>query len=172
MHIIHDPQKECFIKFIPDIDLINKDIDLINKDIDLQQDKQQDKQLGLVLSCIDYIFTDKTMEFLKQDCCIDAFDHTILAGASLGFNQTEYTSWRLTLLNHIDLAIKLHDIKKIVVVDHENCGAYKIFHPDIVSNPLVEKKYHCLNIIQFIETIKSLYPHLLVVGFYLKKNFY
>ena len=159
MHIVHDPQKECFIKFIPDVDLMK------NKDL------QDNKQLGLVLSCIDYRFIDKTIEFLKQDCCIDAFDHTILAGASLGFNQTEYTSWKLTLLNHIDLAIKLHDIKKIVVVDHEDCGAYKIFHPDIIQNPLVEKKYHCLNITQFIETIKGLYPHLLVEGYYLKISF-
>ena len=160
MHIVHDPQKECFIKFIPDVDLTKKN-----------QDLQDNKQLGLVLSCIDYRFIDKTIEFLKQDCCIDAFDHTILAGASLGFNQTEYTSWKLTLLNHIDLAIKLHDIKKIVVVDHEDCGAYKIFHPDIIQNPLVEKKYHCLNITQFIETIKGLYPHLLVEGYYLKISF-
>ena len=164
MHIVHDPQKESFIKFIPNIDLIKKDEYL-------QHGKEDNKQLGLVLSCIDYRFVDKTIEFLKQDCCIDSFDHTILAGASLGFNQNDYTSWRLTLLNHIDLAIKLHDIKKIIVVDHEDCGAYKIFYPDIVSNPLVEKKYHCLNITEFIETIKRLYPHLLVEGFYLKKSF-
>jgi len=95
--------------------------------------------IGLSLSCIDYRLFEATIRLLQQDCQIDAFDHTILAGASLGFNQYEYESWPITWLEHVNLAIKLHDIKKIVVIDHEDCGAYKLFYPCLKDHPECER---------------------------------
>lgn len=122
--------------------------------------------VGLVLSCIDYRFMDETIKLLKKDCCVDYFDHTILAGASLGYNQNTYECWKKTFIEHLELAIELHDIKKIIVVDHEDCGAYKLFYPDI--EPRLERKYHYINITDFIKSIKELYPDIPVEGYLLK----
>jgi len=50
----------------------------------------------------------------------------------------------------LDLAEKLHDIKEIIVIDHDKCGAYKFFYgPDIT--PEKERELHQENIQKFIE---------------------
>jgi carbonic anhydrase len=125
------------------------------------------KEIGLALSCIDYRLFDATIELLKKSCCVDAFDHFILAGASLGFNQDEYKNWPPALINHIDLAIQLHHIKKIVVIDHEDCGAYKLFYPCLKHHPHKEREYHIFNVKKFIKQMKKLYPDMLYSGFIL-----
>jgi carbonic anhydrase len=118
------------------------------------------KEIGAVLSCIDYRVMDSTIELLKQDCCVDAFDHTVLAGASLGYNQTDYISWKKTFIDHIDLAIQLHHIKKIVVVDHDDCGAYRLFYPHLNDDNKCERKHHIKNIKKFIKHMKKFIKHM------------
>ena len=124
-------------------------------------------KIGLVLSCIDHRLIDDTIDVLKQENSIDGLDHIILAGASLGFNQMEYLDWRTTFVEHLDLAIKLHDIKKIIVVDHDDCGVYNLFYSDTIEHPYLERGYHYKNIRQCIKKIKELYPTISVVGYLL-----
>ena len=125
------------------------------------------KDIGLALSCIDYRLFDATIELLKHDCCVSKFDHTILAGASLGYNQSDYPNWSSTLLDHIDLAIELHKIKKIVVIDHEDCGAYKLFYPCLKCHSSHERCLHIKNIKKFIKNMKKIYPQLHYSGYLL-----
>lgn len=125
------------------------------------------KEIGLALSCIDYRLFDATIELLKKQCCVDAFDHTILAGASLGYNQHEYKCWPKTFIDHVKLAIELHHIKKIVVIDHEDCGAYKLFYPKLEHKPECERHYHIKNVKKFIKHMKKLFPDLLYAGYIL-----
>jgi carbonic anhydrase len=131
-------------------------------------EKKKPKELGLALSCIDYRLFDETIELLKHDCQVDAFDHMILAGASLGYNQHEFTFWKKTFIDHVELALQLHDIKKIVVVDHEDCGAYKLIYPHTEHCKKCEKKLHIKNINKFIKKLKCLYPKLHYSGYLLK----
>jgi len=98
-----------------------------------KQSYHESTNIGLGLSCIDYCLFEATMKLLRKDCQVDAFDHTILAGASLGYNQDKYVTWPSTWLDHVDLAIKLHNI------DHEDCGAYKLFYPDLKDHPKRER---------------------------------
>ena len=134
----------------------------------MSKEKGKKKEIGLALSCIDYRLFDSTIELLREDCCVDAFDHTILAGASLGYNQTEYTCWPNTFIEHVDLAIKLHKITKIVVIDHEDCGAYKLFYPDLERHHHREREYHIKNIKKFIKHMKKKYPDLKFSGYILR----
>jgi len=73
------------------------------EDKENKEDKEDKahKELGLALSCIDYRLFDATIELLKKDCQVDAFDHTILAGASLGYNQKIYPTWDKTFIDHV-----------------------------------------------------------------------
>lgn len=124
-------------------------------------------KIGLCLSCIDYRFFDSTLKLLERDCNVDAFDHTVLAGASLGYNQSKYVTWSAMWLDHINIAIKLHNIKKIVVIDHEDCGAYKLFYPDLKEHPKRERGYHIKNIKEFMNHVKNIYPDLDYAGYLL-----
>ena len=95
-------------------------------------------QIGLVLSCIDYRFVDKTNAFLKKEYKCVLFDKFNLAGSSLGSNKNR--DWRCTFLHHVKLAIELHDITKIIIIDHENCAAYKLYKNELSKLRSILKK--------------------------------
>ena len=124
-------------------------------------------RIGLSLSCIDYRLFPQTIALLQEECCVDRFDHTILPGASLGYNQDKYECWKPTFLDQVDLAIQLHDIQMIVVVDHKDCGAYHLFYPDSTDHPHYERKLHIKNILRFIHNMKRRYPQFTYAGYLL-----
>lgn len=39
----------------------------------------------------------------------------------------KFESWKRTLDDHIDIAVALHDIRDVYLIEHEDCGAYKEF---------------------------------------------
>lgn len=97
----------------------------------------------LVLSCMDLRLTDNLVDFLNFDNLHNRYDHFILAGTSLLTTKkfqslykkgtlAKYGHWEQTLHNHIELAVQLHHIKDVYIVEHEDCGAY--------ANLLDEKK--------------------------------
>jgi carbonic anhydrase len=96
------------------------------------------KKNVLVISCIDLRLTDDLVKFLHFDNLQNRYDHFILAGSSLlcYHNQDdlilknifdEYKGWSKTLNDHIKIAIKLHEIRDIYIVEHQDCGAYDNF---------------------------------------------
>ena len=72
--------------------------------------------------------------------------------------------WRKTCIDNINLAIKLHNIKRIVVLEHSNCKAYDTTYNNIRNN---EKEYHISNITKCIKMLKRIYPNIIISGFYL-----
>ena len=80
----------------------------------------------LVLGCIDPRFANSLAWYLthSQELHMD-YDLITLAGASLGVLQTKYHAWQLMFLDHVRLAIDLHNIQEIWVFDHLDCGMYK-----------------------------------------------
>lgn len=81
----------------------------------------------LLLSCMDYRLTEEIDIYMKSRGLMDEYDHIILAGASLGALTKAQPAWGQTFWEHVDVAKKLHHIKKIMVMDHRDCGAYKVF---------------------------------------------
>lgn len=94
---------------------------------------------SLVLSCIDPRFAYATEQYLYDKYTSNglSYDHFVLAGSALGGNLTATGSgsgqcsvlsansnWNRTLKDHIQIAITLHNIKKVEILDHLNCGAY------------------------------------------------
>lgn len=59
------------------------------------------------------------------DALADEYDHIALAGASLAAMGPSHPAWRETVWNHVGLAPKLHRSRRLVIVEHQDCGAYK-----------------------------------------------
>jgi len=71
------------------------------------------------------------------------YDQFILAGAALGAETDKFPAWGTTFWEHVQVAIDLHGIKKIIVMDHRDCGAYKaILGLDLAANPTQEFDAH------------------------------
>jgi carbonic anhydrase len=97
----------------------------------------------LLLSCMDYRLMDELAAYMDSRGLKDAYDHVILAGASLGALTEKRPSWERTFWQHLDVAIQLHHVKKVMVIDHRDCGAYRVFlGEEAVNAPEKELKAH------------------------------
>lgn len=87
----------------------------------------KDRADALVLTCIDYRFVHVIPEYMNEHYPSLSYDHTILAGASLGVFAGIYPAWASTFWEHLEVAIALHGIHTVFILDHRDCGAYREF---------------------------------------------
>lgn len=80
---------------------------------------------ALLLSCMDYRLVDDIVRYMDARSLTNQYDHVVLAGGSLGA-VSDKLNWGKTFWDHLDVAIKLHHIKKVIVLDHKDCGAYRV----------------------------------------------
>jgi carbonic anhydrase len=98
---------------------------------------------ALLLSCMDYRLIAKTERYMSGRKLRGKYDHVILAGASLGALTDKYPAWGKTFWEHLDVAIQLHHIENVMVMDHRDCGAYKvILGEDCCKEPAKETAAH------------------------------
>ena len=54
----------------------------------------------------------------------------------------KFKKWQSTFLDNLSTSIKLHNISKLIVINHEDCGAAKIVNGKKEFNSNIEKKIH------------------------------
>jgi hypothetical protein len=101
---------------------------------------------AFVLSCIDFRLRDNITCNLTNLGYKNNYDDSAVAGASLGYNGLLDYDWVKTIDDNIDLAISLHDINEIIIIDHMYCGAYKAQYPDMVKGGVEEYNCHVENL--------------------------
>jgi hypothetical protein len=83
---------------------------------------------ALVLTCMDYRLIDEALNYFNGRGLKNKYDHIVLAGASAGALGKLGAEWSATFWKHVETAISLHHVSEIIVVDHRDCGAYKIVY--------------------------------------------
>lgn len=82
---------------------------------------------ALILSCIDFRFQE-AIHALGNDLRIDgSYDHLAITGAALNITRPVNEQDREFILNQIKKSYELHDISKIIIINHQDCGAYEEF---------------------------------------------
>ena len=115
----------------------------------------------LLLSCMDYRLMDDVSAYMQGRGMKDAYDHLILAGASLGALTDKRPAWGKTFWEHLEVAIQLHSVKKVMVIDHRDCGAYRVFLGEAaVSTPAKELAEHELYLRKLRAEIRKRHPKL------------
>lgn len=115
----------------------------------------------LLLSCMDYRLVDDLVSFMDSRGLQGNYDHVVLAGASLGAVSEKVPDWNRTFWEHLDAAIQLHQIKRVMVVDHRDCGAYRLLLGDAaVKDPATELASHADQLHKLRAQIKSRHPDL------------
>lgn len=130
----------------------------ITKKFESQDQMTAHHAKAIVITCMDFRLIDDAVKYLDSIGYNNNYDEFILAGASLGYNQTKYTAWAETLDKHIELAESLHEIKEVIVIDHMSCGAYKIFYEKDSIPRDEEIILHKENFEKFKKSIKNKYP--------------
>lgn len=116
---------------------------------------------ALLLTCMDYRLMDDIERYMNGRGMRNKYDHVILAGASLGAITDKYPAWNQTFWQHLDIAIQLHHIHAVMLMDHRDCGAYKvILGPEHASDPAVEKATHAAQLGKLQRLVGEKYPQL------------
>lgn len=82
---------------------------------------------ALVLNCMDFRLIGPVADYLEGRGLRGRYDQIVLAGGAIGVMSDETTAWAETFWQHVKLARDLHGIRKIIVIDHRDCGACKAF---------------------------------------------
>lgn len=84
----------------------------------------------LLLTCMDSRLLDEVVAFMDHDGLTNRYDHVILAGAALGAlgdGKEKRLHWRKTFFDHLAAAYELRRIKDVYIIEHRDCGAYRMF---------------------------------------------
>jgi carbonic anhydrase len=118
---------------------------------------------ALLLSCMDYRLTDDIVRYMDGRGLHDAYDHVVLAGAALGAQTRKHRAWGKTFWEHLDVALQLHHIRRVVLLDHRDCGAYKVLlGEDLAADAAREKTVHARYLRELRRQILARHPGLAV----------
>lgn len=118
---------------------------------------------ALLLNCIDYRLTATTTRYMAEHGMAGQYDQLVLAGAALGAKNAKFPAWGTTFWEHVQIAIELHHIRRIVVMDHRDCGAYKaILGRDLAADPREEFAVHAAQMRSLRADIAARHPELAV----------
>ena len=116
----------------------------------------------MVLSCIDPRFQTKVYNYLKNKKLIGKYSSFTIAGAGIGVTHNKFKKWHKTFWDNLDVSIKLHKISRLIVINHEDCGAAKIANNKKKFNSLIERKIHNESFKNIKKIIIKRYPYLKV----------
>lgn len=104
---------------------------------------------ALIISCIDFRFQRYLQKWLQKNFADKTYDYVGYAGGSKDL---------LTIIKQLDISVRLHHINQVVLIHHEDCGAYgkESTHENHVKDLKKAK-----------QTMSALYPHLQIDSYYL-----
>ena len=97
------------------------------------------KYEAMVLSCMDPRFQPKVFNYLKKKKLTGKYSSFTIAGAAIGVTSKKFKKWQSTFLDNLSTSIKLHNIGKLIIINHEDCGAAKIVNGKKKFNSVIIK---------------------------------
>ena len=120
------------------------------------------KYEAMVLSCMDPRFQPKVFNYLKKKKLTGKYSSFTIAGAAIGVTSKKFKKWQSTFLDNLSTSIKLHNINKLIVINHEDCGAAKIVNGKKEFTPRNEMKIHENSFKKIKFNLKKKHPRLKV----------
>ena len=117
---------------------------------------------AMVLSCIDPRFQTIIFNYLKKKRLNGKYSSFTIAGSAIGVTSNKFKKWHKTFWDNLDTSIKLHKINKLIVLNHNDCGAAKIVNGKKIFNRLNEIKIHEASFIKIKKLFKQKYPKLTI----------
>jgi carbonic anhydrase len=139
-----------------------------------QADNNQTKNnqaKALVFSCIDFRFLATERYFLSMKNLGNSYDWATLAGGSLALAGFPNSADTQAFWDQLEFSYKQHNIKRVLILDHENCDAYAVkFSPDLLNNKQQELQIHTEYLRQAYWSINTRYPDLNVELYFVTLN--
>ena len=118
------------------------------------------KYQAMVLSCMDPRFQPIVFNFLKKRKLSGKYSSFTIAGSAIGVTANKFKKWHKTFWDNFETSVKLHNIKKLIVINHRDCGAAKIINDKKELSSINETNVHKNSFQKIKRIFKKKYPKL------------
>ena len=115
---------------------------------------------AMVLSCIDPRFQPTVFNYLKKKKLTGKYSSFTIAGSAIGVTTNKFKRWHKVFWENFDTSVKLHKIKKLIVINHRDCGVAKIINGKKEFSSINETKVHKTSFKKLKKIFKKKYPKL------------
>jgi carbonic anhydrase len=117
---------------------------------------------AMVLSCMDPRFQPKIFNYLKKRKLSGQYSAFTIAGAAVGVTHSKFKKWHNVFFENLSASIQLHKIDKLIVINHQDCGAAKIANSKKEFNNKVETDIHKASFKKLKSSLRKKFPKLKV----------
>ena len=128
------------------------------------------KYKAMVLSCIDPRFQPIIFNYLAKKKLKGKYSLFTVAGASIGVTSPKFKKWHRSFWDNFETSIKLHKIRKLIVINHRDCGAAKVINGNKDFNSLNEIKIHKSSFKKIKKVFKKKYSKLKIETYLISLN--
>ena len=114
----------------------------------------------MVLSCMDPRFQPIVFNYLKKKKLSGKYSSFTIAGSAIGVTANKFKKWHKTFWDNFETSVELHNIKKLIVINHRDCGAAKIINGKKDFSSINETKVHKNSFKKIKKIFKKKYPKL------------
>ena len=118
------------------------------------------KYQAMVLSCMDPRFQPIVYNYLKKKRLNGKYSAFTIAGSAIGVTANKFKKWQKSFWDNFDTSLKLHNIKKLIVINHRDCGAAKIINREKEFSRINETKINKNSFQKIKKIFKKKYPKL------------
>ena len=115
---------------------------------------------AMVLSCMDPRFQPKIFNYLKKRKLSGQYSAFTIAGAAVGVTHSKFKKWHRVFFENLSASIQLHKIDKLIVINHQDCGAAKIANSKKEFNNKVETDIHKISFKKLKSSLRKKFPKL------------
>lgn len=120
---------------------------------------------AMLLTCIDPRFVTPVNAWMATRGLKDQFSQFAIAGSAVGVVAPAFATWHAAFWDNLAASIELHKIKRVVVMNHRDCGAAAIaYGASAIATPGAETSLHQTVFTSFKEELSKRQPSMRVEG--------
>jgi carbonic anhydrase len=109
---------------------------------------------AMLISCIDPRMVDPVHKYMNTRGLDGKYSQFVIAGAAIAAEAKAFDSWHQTLWDNLATSVDLHKIKRVIAIDHRDCGAARIaYGPESIADRATETATHRKVMMAFKEDV-------------------
>jgi carbonic anhydrase len=118
---------------------------------------------AMILACIDPRLQEPVHAYAVKQGLIGKYSQFVIAGAAIGVVAPKFADWHKAFWDNLAVTVELHRIKKVIAIDHRDCGAAKLAYGDAsIETPDKETQTHRAAMEEFRKEVAKRQPKLAV----------
>jgi carbonic anhydrase len=118
---------------------------------------------AMVLGCIDPRLQEPVRKYTAKRHLTGKYSQFVIAGAAIGVVAEPFKDWHKAFWDNLATSIELHKIKKVIAINHRDCGAAKIaYGEEAVATKYAETETHRKALAEFRKQVNEKQPKLAV----------